>query len=579
MLLRRSASGKYFPSRPSRCQLSACSAPFASMKSPSASASPPQSQGFSAPQAEPSGQASGEAVGQILGEAASQLAGDVLVEGVDSQPRPQSLREKVYRGAAWSTVASILTQGLNLGRSMALTRVLDKHEFGLAALLFTVIGALGLLTNLGMGAVILTQRFEDEDELHRYMNTAWSFEIARNAAFSLLLCAASFPVARFMGQPSLGPLLLASSVAPLIYSLHNIGLSLYQREVNIVKTTQFDLCCGVVSVALSVAMVLWLRSAWGVVIANFFFAIFLVAFSYRFHPYRPRLCFDRAAFKVGFRFGQSVFVGGLMAYIATTADNLVVGKMLGTETLAIYAVAFSAATLPQRLVQGFLSTLLFPSFAAASRSGGGQIEAIVSRAFVLGCVLLTLLVMPLLLLSREIISILYGPGYDAAAPLLSVILVGILFRSLAQILGNLADGLGRPEINAKASTVEAAAFVLLLALLTARFGAMGAAWAGALAYSFSFVLRSLWCRSLVPRAIGELPRTFALCLLSAGAGWGAGVFVLSLPALLESNSWARGLIGASISLPVAVVMLAIFFPSLGQESRQVGAMLRKKAAR
>ncbi len=492
------------------------------------------------------------------------------------EDRASTLREKVYKGAAWSTLASVMTQGLNLVRLIALPHLLSLSDVGMANLLLTIISALGLLTNLGMGSVLMTRRFEDEREMHRYMNTAWSFEILRNAGFSLLLCLAAFPVARWMGQPLLGPLLLASCLSPFLHSFHNIGLTLYRRDVNIARITQFELTCATLTVVLTIAFAWVMRSVWCIVLSNFVFSGCLVALSYRFHPYRPRLAFDREAFKVGFRFGQSVFVGGLMAYIAMTADNLIVGKVAGTVVLGVYATIFGVAALPQKVIGGLLGALLFPAFAAAAREGGEQVERIISRAFVLGCSILALLILPLFLLSSEVLAIFGKAEYLAAAPLLRVMLIGGLFRSLTQILAPLVHGLGRPEIDAKASTIEAIVFVILVTALTFKFGAMGAAWGGVMAYGLSFTIRSLWCRALAPRAFAELPRTLLIALLCTGGGWGAGIYVLSTPALAEAGIWARAIVGGGVALAVTSGELAILFPSLLDEASKVKAMLNAR---
>jgi O-antigen/teichoic acid export membrane protein len=316
------------------------------------------------------------------------------------------------------------------------------------------------------------------------------------------------------------------------------------------------------------------------VVGNFLFSLFFVVFSYRFHPYRPRFALDREALRVGFGFGQSVFVGGLMGYIATTADNMIVAKLLGTATLATYMVAFAAATLPMRLVSGLLGQILFPSFAAVGRQGGEQVERITERAFVLGCSLLVALLTPMFLLSREAMTILYGkPEYIAAAPLLCVMLVGGLFRSLSQILTPLLHGLARPDIDARASVFEAAIFVALLFAFTFRFGAMGAAWAGVLAYGISFSVRAAMSRSLAPKAFGQLPATLLLALACAGAGWGAGTLALNSPWLADASVWTRAIVGSLVSLSVLGIELAILFPSLGDEVRQFRSLLQRRSGK
>jgi hypothetical protein len=80
---------------------------------------------------------------------------DAASDGVSNTTSGQgaggSLREKVYKGVGWSALATILTQGLNMARSIALARLLTQDEFGLAGLLLTVIGALQGLDEPGHG--------------------------------------------------------------------------------------------------------------------------------------------------------------------------------------------------------------------------------------------------------------------------------------------------------------------------------------------------------------------------------------------------------------------------------------------
>src|SRR5262249_2680594 len=140
-------------------------------------------------------------------------------------------------------------------------------------------------------------------------------------------------------------------------------------------------------------------------------------------------------------------------------------------------------------VRDVIGRVMFPAYAELARDGSDRIEGAVVRVFAVGSALLVLMAAPMGLLANEFILLLYGAKWSASGPLLRVLtLVGFL-HGLTQMVSALLIGLNRPELDARAKLAEAVVFVLLLTPLTARYGAAGAAWAGAVVYAFAFLVR------------------------------------------------------------------------------------------
>ena len=357
-----------------------------------------------------------------------------------------SLGEKMHAGVGWTAFGSLLNQVLVLARTLILARLLSTGDFGLMGMAYTITGALGVLTNLNLGTSAIVARFDDEEQLHRHLNTVWAAGIGRGLLLTLILIAAAFPTARFYGDARLAPILMVLAATPLIASFNNIGLTLATRRVDLGLTTKFSLASSVVSLLIVVVLAFWTRNVWALVWGNVLGTVLSIALSFAFHPYRPRWQFDRREFDAAFSFGKWMFVVGVMVYITTTADNVLVGRLLGASVLGAYVVAYSIANLPQNLVSQIFGTVLLPSFAQLGRDDLRKLEDTLSRVFALGAALLMLVTVPMALLAPEVVHVAFhGDKWQAAiAPLRVLVFVG-LFRGLIQIITPLIVGMNRPR--------------------------------------------------------------------------------------------------------------------------------------
>ncbi|PYT01247.1 MAG: hypothetical protein DMF65_07850, partial [Acidobacteria bacterium] len=249
-------------------------------------------------------------------------------------------------GVSVSALSVALTQALALARSVVLARLLAPSDFGLFGMALTVTGALAVLTSFGLDTALVARDFQDERELSLHLDTVWTAEIVRKALLALLLVAAAYPTARFYGSAELMTVLCALAVAPVIQSFQNIGLLRHQKRVEFRRLVLLEQLTNVVSTVAAVSLALWTRDVWALVWTQLISAAASVALSYALDSYRPRPRFDRDALRQALGFGKWMFVVVLTAYVTTTADNVVVGRMLGAAALGVYVMAYNLASLP-----------------------------------------------------------------------------------------------------------------------------------------------------------------------------------------------------------------------------------------
>jgi lipopolysaccharide exporter len=462
----------------------------------------------------------------------------------------------------WNAGSVLLTQGLGILRAIILARLLTPNDYGLFGMAAAVLGAVNALTNLGFDTSVIVRQFRDYDETVSNLDTVWTLELGRRLTLTLLLWAATYPTVLFYNDARLYAILPVVALVPFIQGFQNIGLVLFRKQVAFKRIVIYEQLSGISATIVAVALALITRNVWALVLSQVASALVSVALSYWLHPYRPHLAFDRVVFRNSIAFGRNMFVVGLMTYITTTADNLMLGRLAGAVILGAYVFAYNLASIPVGMVMGSVSNVLYPAYAELKSKSANELRDVLDRVFLLSSSVLLISALVFFLLSNEIILVLFGPQWSASVPLLRILAWIGLTRGLVHVLAPLAIAFERPELEARAKTAEAILFVALLYPLIRLAGAVGAAWAGVIVYSVTLVVRWAIVMWLAPGSAVDIPR---LSLLSLAVAACTCVITTLALRLVDDSIW-RLVIGGLITVSVTAVGLLAVHPLLRHEA-------------
>ena len=318
-------------------------------------------------------------------------------------------------------------------------------------------------------------------------------------------------------------------------------------------------------------LALVLRNYWALALIQLLGAVISVALSYVLHSYRPRLQLDRRLLSESLSFGKHMFFISVMTYVTTTADNVMVGRLVGPAELGSYLLAYNVAVgVPITILTSVATSVMIPAYAELRDGSAQRIGSIVNQVLAVGAALLTLMLLPLGLFAAEFIGVVYGAQWSAAVPLLQVLVLLGFVRGLANLLSPVSIGMDRPDMEAKAKTAEGLLYLVILYVLIARYGAVGAAWAGVIMYSVAFLIRLHFVRHLVARTMLHVSRTLFVALSAAVSGVVVG---LALTFLLDS-ALLRLLFGTLLSTGTASIVFVLLLPLVRQEFTRVLAFMR-----
>ncbi len=164
--------------------------------------------------------------------------------------------------------------------------------------------------------------------------------------------------------------------------------------------------------------------------------------------------------------------------ILMSQDLFMVKAILQNDVLAgYYNSAVNLSRISYILLQG-MAFVLLPSVAALTRPGQSHDKAALFIRQALRY--LIALIVPSVVLaastSKELITLFYGVKYEDAAPVLTILMVGLGALSFYLLLSNIVAGAGKPQIALYITGAMIGISALLGYFFIPRYGLQGAAW-------------------------------------------------------------------------------------------------------
>lgn len=405
----------------------------------------------------------------------------------------ESLSPKVIQSGLWSLWGNWLIRGLGLIKMIILARILLPLDFGILGLAVLSINALNVFTETGIESALIQR-----DKIGRAeLNTAWTIALLRGIVLFVLLLLCAEWVAFYFDNLALKPVLKVMAVNLLLGGCTNIGIVFFQKKLEFKKKMILETAADVSGTVVAILLAFWLRNVWALVIGSITWVTVKCLGSYRLHSYRPRLHWDWHIAAGLLNFGKHIFWISLVAFIITSFDNAVVGKLLGLNMLGFYVMAFSISSIPVSSLSAVLSQIFFPAYAKIQNDSKRIVEAF-GQTFEVVMLILLPLTSLIIILAPNFTTVFLGKKWLFMVPALQVLCFFGLFRCISGLFYPLHLALNRPDIQTKIKSIDLVTFLILVYPLTLNWGILGTSCAMALVYLINMVMNIASTIRLIP---------------------------------------------------------------------------------
>jgi teichuronic acid exporter len=407
-------------------------------------------------------------------------ANDGARGGVVSQEARAALDRELVSGIAWTAVLRWSAQIISWIATAVAARLLAPADYGVMSMAMLAVGLVRMVDDIGLDAVLVQDRGIAGDPQARLAGLAILIGASASAGMALL----AQPIAAFFREPEVAVVVSVLGTLTLIEALQVIPRAALQRalEYRRLAWAQFMQVVATQSVLILGAYLGWRH--WALVSSTLVGAGVVTLLLIAWHPYAVR--WPRGVMKLTTPLAQGgrILVSRVAWYVYTSADQTVVGRLLGKDALGAYSFATTFSTTISQEISSVVIRVV-PGVFSSVQDRREELR----RYFLILTELLAYLTLPvsfgLAVTADLVVRIVLGPQWDAVVVPLQILCFYAAFVS-CQVL-NVHVLLWTGQFRANMWLNVLAAVVLPIAFYVGaqqgpQQGLQGVAWAWVIAF-------------------------------------------------------------------------------------------------
>lgn len=269
----------------------------------------------------------------------------------------ESTTKKGIKGIIWTfsgSVVQILMQLLAIG---VLARLLTPEEFGIVAVIMILVAFSELFSQMGISVALIQLPVITR----KHITQGYTFSFLIGLFIGTLFYFIAPLVGAFFELENVDSAIRFFALFFPLRGISGISGALIRRELRFSLIVK----CGAISYFFglgltSIVLALLGFSYWSLILGQF--VSLLISLSILGYYARPSFSirFNRKVSRDLLFFGSGHTLGSVFNYFAENADNIVVGKLLGTVALGIYSKAFQLLAIPAKFFGSIFDSVLFP---------------------------------------------------------------------------------------------------------------------------------------------------------------------------------------------------------------------------
>lgn len=360
------------------------------------------------------------------------------------------LREKTARGA----LARLCAQGVNLLLRVVslgiLAHLLRPADFGLVGMVTAFTGVLNLFRDFGLSAASVQSPTVSEGQ----KSTLFWINVLLGAALALAGIALSPFVAAFYHEPRLRWVTIVIASAFLFNAAGIQHSALLQRQMRFTSLSIIDTGSWILSTSIAILAAKAGWGYWSLVAMTVSMPLSASLAFWITSGWIPGLPRKRTGIRPLARFGGTITINGLILYVASNFEKVLLGRYWGAAAIGIYGRGYQLIRIPTDTLNSAVGEV---AFSALSRLQDDPRR--LKNYFLKGYSLVIGLTLPAtcacFVFASDLIAVLLGPKWNEAAPIFRLLTPTILVFAMANPLGWLLSAIGMVERGVKMALVIA----------------------------------------------------------------------------------------------------------------------------
>lgn len=452
-----------------------------------------------------------------------------------------NLGRKAARGASATMLGQVVRIVVLLASTVVLARILSPSDFGLMAIIASVVAFGELVRDFGLSTAA-----SREANLSRgqQSNLFWI-----NTVLGGLLTVGSFflagPLAALFGEPALEPIMRAVAIVFVLAGLSTQFRAELARRLRFGALAVVDTAPVLVGLIAALVYAVVDTSYWVLVVQQLATAVVGLVLAVVTARWLPGLPDRSASVRKLMSFGIGLFGTQSVAYVTKNADNVAIGLVWGAGPLGIYSRAYQLLMMPINQIAAPLTRVAVPVLTRVA-DDAARFGRYIASGQLLGGVVLGVVYGLCAGLADPMVHIVFGDQWTAMIPVFQLLAIGGIFRALTQITFwiFLAKGASVAQFKFYAVTQPIVVAAMLAGL---PWGPTGVAVGHTVGYFAHWMASYWWC--------GRVTDTPMRALFLAGV---ANIAVFAVPTMVLAGLAGYWVSSSLVALLVGGAVVAVY---------------------
>jgi O-antigen/teichoic acid export membrane protein len=353
-----------------------------------------------------------------------------------------NLKQKTTMGVKWSAVSAITVASLQFLTLAILAKLLSPSDFGLLGMIMVVTGFARLFADMGISNAIIYWQDATAEEL----SSLYWINIMAGMGVFLIIWASTPIIVDFYHEPRLENLIFWAALAFLITPFGQQFQILLQKGLQFDHLAKIDMCASlfnsVVSILLAVSGCGIFSIIYGQLSGTSLRVILLFCLGWK--HWRPHLYFSLHGLKKYLNFGLFQVGDKTANYINQNIDYIIIGSLMGTESLGYYTFAYNLIIRPSAMINPIVTKVAFPVFSKIQNDIPRLRKSLLKIIKILSIVNFPIL-LGVNAIAPAAVPMLFGEQWRPSVILIQILSIVALLRSTGNPLGSLLLAMGKAD--------------------------------------------------------------------------------------------------------------------------------------
>ncbi len=333
---------------------------------------------------------------------------------------------------------------IHFASTMILARLLTPEEIGVYSVGAVIAGFAHMIRDFGVANYLV-----QEKELTRNrIQTAFGITLLIAWGAALLLYFSSGPIAHFYSEPGVSTVIQILAFSFLFIPFSSTVLGLLRREMKFKHLFVINFLSACAHAITGVGLACYGFGFESLAWASMVSAAATVIAAIIMRPAGAEFTPSYSEFKRIFSFGSYSSATGIIQEAGLSAPDLAIGRLQSFDALGYYSRAMGFVSIFNYAVSAAINPVIIPAFAKHDR-GGQDLKQAYLRALEYYTVLAWPFFAYLLLVTQELITLLYGAQWSDSVQPAQILCIAFIIRSLTAFTGNYLIATGQVKTNFK----------------------------------------------------------------------------------------------------------------------------------